>query len=355
MATKKKEKTVDELLREKQLEQIANFSIDDGEEEHSLDQILEAASQQGLLDIYNPFEERAKKIAEEEAQQPAKSLSPMEKAQQETKQYGDLTGMFKKTETETIPKIQKEAIRNYNLSQTGRDYLSKYDDSTSYADIQKDIAEVQSKKGEDEYDLALAMLKNYVNQQYDLNGTDLYQEAIKRRQEVYDYNQNVIDDLNRKVEANEGDTGNLNLDDEETVSKYLNNDKDAVDFFIGYRSGRITQDAANQEKYITMRDYIENAANSDSVRDLRNDSSALQAENNAYRRTHPEDFLQEYNDLRNEPDFAETSYSDISNSESNDKLTLYSKYRTKHLTKSIYRRFGRISDQALILLTTFLY
>ena len=284
MATKKREKTIDELLRERQLEQIANFSIDDGEEEHSIDQIIEAASQQGIFDLYNPFEERAKKIAQEEAQAP-KRPTEAQSSRQTVDQLGNLGNMVKKTESETLPKITNEAVRNYNLSKVGRDYLSKYDDSTSYADIQKDIAEVQSKKGEDEYDLALAMLKNYVNQKYDLNGTDLSQDAIKRRQEVYDYNQNEIERLNQRVDANEGNTENLNLDDEETVSKYLNHDKDAVDFFMGYRTGRIAQDAANQEKYITMRDYIENAANSDSVRDLRNEAENLRAQNAAYDRT----------------------------------------------------------------------
>lgn len=284
MATKKREKTIDELLRERQLEQIENFSIDDGEEEHSIDQIIEAASQQGIFDLYNPFEERAKRIAQEEAQAP-KRPTEARSSRQTVDQFGNLGNMVKKTESETLPKITNEAIRNYNLSKVGRDYLSKYDDSTSYADIQKDIAEVQSKKGEDEYDLALAMLKNYVNQKYDLNGTDLSQDAIKRRQEVYDYNQNEIDRLNQRVDANEGDTENINLDDEETVSKYLNHDKNAVDFFMGYRSGRIAQDAANQEKYITMRDYIENAANSDSVRGLRNEAENLRAQNAAYDRT----------------------------------------------------------------------
>ena len=239
-----------------------------------------------------------------------------------------VTDMITKTEEEYFPKINQEITENYKTNSLGYSYLSKYDDSTRYTDIKNDLDDLSAKrntaadKGEDttQYDNAIQLLKNYVSQYYNLDSTDLSQTSIQHRQDVYSYNQNEID--SRTGDDNEEKSkylDSVDLDDEETVSKYLNHDKDAVDFFMGYRTGRIWQDASNQEKYNTLLSAIKTAANNDTVRSLKNKVENIEAENTSYKRTHPEDFLGSYNDLRNESDFSETSYSDIANSDSDDK------------------------------------
>lgn len=155
--------TVDQIRKQERENRFKKLKFDD-DKTYSVDEIRQAAIDQGLIKRPEPTIETPS--VNENERQSAESKNPL-----------DLRNAVKKTETETIPKIQKEAIRNYNLSKVGRDYLSNYNDTTSYTDVKNDIEELKNRKGgaarrnKDTavYDRAIAMLEEYAANNYSLN------------------------------------------------------------------------------------------------------------------------------------------------------------------------------------------
>lgn len=178
--------TVDQIRKQERENRFKNLKFDD-DKVYSVDEIRQAAIDQGLIEAPKPTVEPP--TVNESGRQSAERRNPL-----------DLRNMVQHTNNDTIPRIAQEAVRNYNTSRVGSDYLSKYDDSTSYTDVQNDIESLQNirggakRRGRDtaSYDRAIEMLKSYASQNYSLDDTSL---SLEDRNAIYKQNKQDIADL----------------------------------------------------------------------------------------------------------------------------------------------------------------
>ena len=178
--------TVDQIRKQERENRFKNLKFDD-DKIYSVDEIRQAAINQGLIEAPKPTVEPP--TVNESGRQSAERRNPL-----------DLRNMVQHTNNDTIPRIAQEAVRNYNTSRVGSDYLSKYDDSTSYTDVQNDIESLQNirggakRRGRDtaSYDRAIEMLKSYASQNYSLDDTSL---SLEDRNAIYKQNKQDIADL----------------------------------------------------------------------------------------------------------------------------------------------------------------
>ena len=129
----------------------------------------------------------------------------------------DLQTSINKAENETMPQIAQKVVADYldqnEKNRLGNSYLSKYDDSTSYADVSSDISKLENikggaaRRGNDTkvYDQAIAMLKDHVSYNRDLAESMTVDEVRNQKHETNEQTEQDRQDFTWLADYNNGD------------------------------------------------------------------------------------------------------------------------------------------------------